>query len=236
MEECSLGGGLLLDGGDGGTLLLHAADDLPRLEAIEQPVEPSEPRHHAGSDEEGVGQHRLTELSHGVGQFDDEQAVPHPEPPPDGSGDQAGDDGKSHPCCDMTRDERSWSTLGYVSERREKRGKSDADDHQDSNTNHDIPLSGKLQRHRLPFVGLYISYLNKKSKHNVMRTEVRERIEHDRYWYFNSYFLRVRGARRALPLAGASAISFLASASVMAFGSVSLGILAFFLPSVMYGP
>ncbi len=56
-----------------------------------------------------------------------------------------------------------------------------------------------------------------------------------------NYFLRVRltvarGARRVRPradLAGASVSSFFASASVIDFGSVSLGILAFFLPSVM---
>ena len=53
-------------------------------------------------------------------------------------------------------------------------------------------------------------------------------------WKRTGYFLRVK--RRALPFAGASARSFLHSASVSLAGSWSFGILAFFLPSVIYGP
>lgn len=51
------------------------------------------------------------------------------------------------------------------------------------------------------------------------------------------YFLAVRRTkRRPLPLAGAAASRVTAADSVMDLGSVSLGIRAFFLPSVMYGP
>lgn len=41
---------------------------------------------------------------------------------------------------------------------------------------------------------------------------------------------------RRAPLAGASDNNFKASSWVILLGSVSFGILAFFLPSVMYGP